>query len=256
MGAIFFDELHEQNLQSALALTLDVFASLRLAFIPGAREIDQLRERLAGLTTATGLTRLVTEPIPQASADQRAGRAGRLGPGVCYRLWTPARDVGRPAHRPPEILQSDLAGLALELALWGIKDPADLRWLQALPHPAWEQAIALLLNLRALDEGGHISPSAAPWPGCRFIRALPPCYWGRLAAWRRAMAPPHNCNAWSRGWSEFPGPGSSPRGASLPLSIPTVSPSDATTARAAIAWPRERAPFSAPTTPWLAKPTW
>lgn len=106
----------------------------------------------------TGMTRLVTEAIPLASAEQRAGRAGRLGPGVCYRLWTRAQAHGRPEHRTPEILQSDLAPLALEVALWGVKDPAELSWLDAPPTPAWNQAVALLHELGALDAGRAITP--------------------------------------------------------------------------------------------------
>lgn len=126
--------------------------------IPGiGAVVDGGLTRKPRFAPASGLTRLVTTPIPLASADQRAGRAGRLGPGVCYRLWTPAREVGRPAHRTPEILQADLAGLALELALWGVRDPAELRWLQAPPRPAWERAIALLQRLEALDAEGRIT---------------------------------------------------------------------------------------------------
>ncbi|NEV61193.1 ATP-dependent helicase HrpB [Thiorhodococcus minor] len=105
----------------------------------------------------SGLTRLVTEAVPRASAEQRAGRGGRLGPGVCYRLWTPAQEHGRPEHRTAEILQSDLAPLALELALWGVKDPTDLAWLDPPPAPAWSQALDLLRTLGALDETGAIT---------------------------------------------------------------------------------------------------
>jgi ATP-dependent helicase HrpB len=106
----------------------------------------------------SGLTRLVTEPIPLASAEQRAGRAGRLGPGLCLRLWTRAQEVGRPAHRRPEILEADLAPLVLELALWGVRDPATLRWLDPPPEHHWGQALALLQDLGALDSGGALTP--------------------------------------------------------------------------------------------------
>ena len=104
----------------------------------------------------SGLTRLVTEPIPLASAEQRAGRAGRLAPGVCERLWTQAQEVGRASQRRAEVLDADLAPLALELALWGVRDPAALRWLDAPPAPAWTQAIGLLQDLGALDPAGSI----------------------------------------------------------------------------------------------------
>ncbi|HCS92154.1 MAG: ATP-dependent helicase HrpB [Thiohalocapsa sp. PB-PSB1] len=104
-----------------------------------------------------GLTRLVTEPISRASAQQRTGRAGRLGPGVCYRLWTQAQEQRRPAHRPAEILQADLAALALELALWGVTDPHALRWLNPPPAAAWSQGVDLLAALGALDRSGAIT---------------------------------------------------------------------------------------------------
>jgi len=106
----------------------------------------------------SGLTQLVTESIPRASADQRAGRAGRLAPGICRRLWTRAQEVGRPDRRTPEILESDLAPLALELALWGVKDPAELSWLDPPPAPAWNQALELLRTLGALDRRDSITP--------------------------------------------------------------------------------------------------
>ena len=106
----------------------------------------------------SGLTRLVTEPIPLASAEQRAGRAGRLGPGVCERLWTRAQEVGRAAQRRAEMLDADLAPLALDLALWGVRDPGGLRWLDAPPVPAWTQAVGLLKDLGALDAAGSITP--------------------------------------------------------------------------------------------------
>ena len=102
----------------------------------------------------SGLTRLVTEPIPLASAEQRAGRAGRLGPGVCYRLWTPGQEVGRAPHRRAEMLDADLAPLALDLALWGVRDPGQLRWLDPPPPPSWQAAIRLLQGLGALDQAG------------------------------------------------------------------------------------------------------
>ncbi|MGB5835379.1 MAG: ATP-dependent helicase HrpB, partial [Thiohalocapsa sp.] len=105
----------------------------------------------------SGLSRLVTEPISRASADQRAGRAGRLRPGICYRLWTQAEHQGRPAHRPAEILQSDLAPLVLELALWGVADPDLMRWLEPPPAGAWARGVELLQTLGAIDSAGKIT---------------------------------------------------------------------------------------------------
>jgi ATP-dependent helicase HrpB len=114
-----------------------------------------------------GLTRLVTEPIPRDSAEQRAGRAGRLGPGHCIRLWTRADHQRRAARRPPEILNADLAPLVLELALWGVSDPADLAWLDPPPLGAWQQGLALLRQLGAVDEVGAITAAG------RRMAALP-----------------------------------------------------------------------------------
>ncbi len=113
--------------------------------------IDSGLTRKPRFDPGSGLSRLITEAIPLASAEQRAGRAGRLGPGVCYRLWTRAQEHGRPERRVSEILQTDLAPLALELALWGVKEPKDLSWLDPPPAPAWEQAVELLHALGALD---------------------------------------------------------------------------------------------------------
>ncbi len=127
--------------------------------IPGIGVVvDSGLTRKPRFDPGSGMTRLVTEAIAQASAEQRAGRAGRLGPGVCYRLWTRAQAHGRPEHRTPEILQSDLTPLALEIALWGVRDPAELSWLDTPPAPAWNQATALLRELGALDAGRAITP--------------------------------------------------------------------------------------------------
>ncbi len=119
--------------------------------------IDSGLARKPRFDPRSGLTRLVTEPIPLASAEQRAGRAGRLSPGLCHRLWTPAQEVGRPTHRRAEILDADLAPLALELALWGIRDPDALSWLDPPPVRHWRQAVSLLQDLKALDDSGTVT---------------------------------------------------------------------------------------------------
>ena len=119
--------------------------------------VDSGLARKPRFDPGTGLTRLVTEPISHASAEQRAGRAGRTGPGTCYRLWSRAQEVGRPAHRPAEILQTDLAPLVLELALWGVHEPNQLSWLDPPPIASWSQATSLLKTLDALDAGGSIT---------------------------------------------------------------------------------------------------
>jgi len=104
----------------------------------------------------TGLTRLDTVRVSQDTADQRAGRAGRLGPGVCYRLWTEAEQRNLRPHRTPEILEADLSPTILELANWGVYDVYKLAWLTPPPSGAAEQARELLHELEALS-GGRIT---------------------------------------------------------------------------------------------------
>ncbi|MGE0151655.1 MAG: ATP-dependent helicase HrpB [Reyranellaceae bacterium] len=105
----------------------------------------------------SGLTRLETVKASLASADQRRGRAGRLGPGVCYRLWAEAENRARPAADRPEIEAADLAALALDLAQWGVADPARLRWVNPPPPAHYAQAAELLRELEALDAQGRIA---------------------------------------------------------------------------------------------------
>jgi ATP-dependent helicase HrpB len=107
---------------------------------------------------AAGVTRLVTERASQASATQRAGRAARQVPGVAYRLWEAAAGAGMPPYDPPEILESDLSALLLDCALWGVGDPATLRWLDPPPEAAIAEARGRLLSLDALDADGRITP--------------------------------------------------------------------------------------------------
>ena len=96
------------------------------------------------------MSRLTTVSISRDSADQRAGRAGRTEPGVCYRLWSKIEHGSRPAHRSPEILAVDLSGLALELAAWG-SPPEALRFADPPPSRAWRTAIELLHLLGAIE---------------------------------------------------------------------------------------------------------
>lgn len=105
----------------------------------------------------SGLTRLETVRISRASAAQRRGRAGRLGPGVCYQLWGPGVEHGLQDFDRPEILEADLAGLALQLATWGSGDPDQLHWLDPPPRGAFAQARTLLFQLGALDAHGVIN---------------------------------------------------------------------------------------------------
>lgn len=105
----------------------------------------------------SGMARLETVKASIASADQRRGRAGRLGPGVAYRLWPEVENRARPAADRPEIESADLASLALDLAQWGVNDPASLRWVNPLPAANFAQAVALLRELDALDAQGRIT---------------------------------------------------------------------------------------------------
>jgi ATP-dependent helicase HrpB len=107
---------------------------------------------------ATGMNRLVTVAVSRASAMQRLGRAGRLGPGVCYRLYSRHVYDSMIPFAPPEILISDLSSLVLELAAWGVTDPSALAWLDPPPQGAWESARRLLVDLDALNQNGTATP--------------------------------------------------------------------------------------------------
>src|SRR5258708_10570187 len=114
-----------------------------------------------------GLTRLETVRVSRASAEQRRGRAGRTEPGVCYRLWDePQTAALEPANRP-EILAADLSGFVLDLAHWGVADPASLPFLDCPPAAALSQAKALLGALGAIDAAGRITQEGRP------VRVLP-----------------------------------------------------------------------------------
>ena len=120
--------------------------------------VDAGLARRSRFDPATGMSRLELVRISRASADQRRGRAGRLQAGVCYRLWTESEHASLAAHTPAEIVEADLAPLALELASWGVSEPETLRWLDAPPRAAFAQARDLLHALDALDANGRITP--------------------------------------------------------------------------------------------------
>ena len=113
--------------------------------------------RVPRFDPASGLTRLATVRVSRAAADQRRGRAGRTEPGVAYRLWDEAETRALPAFADPEILDADLTGLALDLARWGARDPADLAFLDPPPAAAFAEARALLRRLEALTEDGVLT---------------------------------------------------------------------------------------------------
>lgn len=133
----------------------------------------------------SGLTRLVTVPAPQASADQRAGRAGRTAPGAVYRAWTLAEHRARRPFADPEILVVDLTALTLELAVWGA-DAGQLAWLDRPPPPALAEGRHLLHELEALDSPG---PAGRPTRMGRAMADLP--LHPRLARMVLSAAPVH-----------------------------------------------------------------
>ncbi|CAI1696638.1 ATP-dependent RNA helicase HrpB [Serratia marcescens] len=119
--------------------------------------VDSGLERVARYDVRNGLTRLATQRISQASMVQRAGRAGRLEPGLCWHLFAKEQAERAAEHAEPEILQSDLTGFWLELLQWGCHDPAQLTWLDAPPTAALAAARALLHRLGATDDGGKLT---------------------------------------------------------------------------------------------------
>lgn len=125
--------------------------------IDGVRVVvDAGLARVPRFDPGSGMTRLDTQRISRASATQRAGRAGRLEPGVCYRLWSADQQEQLAAYASAEILQADLAGLALQLARWGVT-PSQLVWLDPPPSAAYAQAQDLLVRLGALNDDGSLT---------------------------------------------------------------------------------------------------
>ena len=119
--------------------------------------VDCGLQRLPRFDPASGMTRLVTVKSSQASAEQRRGRAGRLEPGICYRLWSEAEHRARPQFSAPEIAEADLAPLTLELARWGVADVTSLPWLDVPDAAKIDQARDVLRRLEALDDAGRIT---------------------------------------------------------------------------------------------------
>ncbi len=135
--------------------------------IPDIRVVvDMGQARRARFDAGSGMSRLVTERVTRAEATQRAGRAGRVAEGLCYRLWSKGEDGALAAYPPAEIEAADLTGLALELALWGA-EPGDLAFLTPPPEGAMSEARALLAMLGALDARGRITDHG------RALAALP-----------------------------------------------------------------------------------
>lgn len=120
--------------------------------------IDAGLSRRPRFSPRTGMTRLETSRVSRAAADQRCGRAGRLAPGICYRMWAEHDQHQLLPQAPPEIINADLAPLALELACAGIDDVAELNWVDVPPASALAQARELLRTLGALDEADRATP--------------------------------------------------------------------------------------------------
>ncbi len=120
--------------------------------------VDAGYHRAPRFDPRSGLARLELLRISKAAAEQRAGRAGRLGPGICYRLWSESTQRGLIPHAPAELAVTDLAPLALDLAQWGVRGATELQWIEPPPAAALAQARQLLGELEALDQEGRITP--------------------------------------------------------------------------------------------------
>ncbi|MBS1950816.1 MAG: ATP-dependent helicase HrpB [Cytophagales bacterium] len=145
---------HPQRVRKIVLATSIAETSLTIEGI--ATVIDSGLSRVPKFDPRSGLTKLETVPLTQDAADQRAGRAGRLGPGVCYRLWAKAMHPFLPPARKPEILEADLAPMMLELFNWGT-NVNDLKWVTPPPAGAVAQAVDLLTHLGAV-ENNKITP--------------------------------------------------------------------------------------------------
>jgi len=127
--------------------------------IPDIRVVvDGGRSRRPRFDPGSGMSRLITERVTKAEATQRRGRAGRVGPGVCYRHWTKGEDGGLHPFPPVEIEDNDLMGFALDLAQWGVTDTHSMPFLTPPPKAALDEARVLLAQFGALTEGGQITP--------------------------------------------------------------------------------------------------
>lgn len=119
--------------------------------------VDSGLSRIPRFSPRSGMTRLETQRVSRASAEQRCGRAGRTSPGICYRMWAMEEHLTLLGSAAPEILDADLTSLALDLAVAGVRDPADLRWLDTPPAASLAQARELLLQLDAIDHTHRVT---------------------------------------------------------------------------------------------------
>lgn len=147
-------------LATAIAETSLTIEGIRVVVDSGLARVPQFEPDV-------GVTRLVTVRAPLSSVDQRRGRAGRMEPGVCYRLWDEAQTSSLSRFPEPEIRTADLTGLLLDCADWGVVDPTSLSWLDAPPSAALDAARSQLVALGALDLEGRLTDVG------RALRALP-----------------------------------------------------------------------------------
>ncbi len=137
-------------LATSIAETSLTIESVRIVVDSGVARVPRYEPDI-------GLTRLETVRASRAAVDQRRGRAGRIEPGVCYRLWDEPQTAALAAYTQPEILSADLSSLVLDLAQWGVSDPSTLAFLDPPPLPALKEARSLLRELGALDGDGRIT---------------------------------------------------------------------------------------------------
>lgn len=137
--------LRKVILSTAIAETSLTIEGIKVVVDGGLARVPRFDPR-------SGMTKLLTQKVSRDSADQRAGRAGRLGPGICYRLWAEHQTQHLAPTRKPEILEADLAPLLLELFAWGVADVQELQWMDAPPKGAVASALSLLTELEAVEE--------------------------------------------------------------------------------------------------------
>ena len=152
--------------------------------VPGIRYVvDAGTARISRYSARTKVQRLPIEPISQASANQRAGRCGRVAPGVCIRLYSEEDFLSRPEFTEPEILRTNLASVILQMAAAELGDIADFPFVEAPDRTQITDGLRLLEELGALVGPGIAHPAAAdrrrrrPWPGSRWIPGWAGCCW-------------------------------------------------------------------------------
>ncbi|MFA6517165.1 MAG: ATP-dependent helicase HrpB, partial [Bacteroidia bacterium] len=157
-----YGQLHQR--EQNMALTPNRFGKRKIVLATSIAEtsltIEGIRivvdcglSRISRFDPGSGLSRLETVMVTQDSADQRAGRAGRLSAGICYRMWTQATHQRLQKHRIPEILEADLSSLMLEMAMWGVQDISRLTWLTPPPQATIASAQETLEQLNAVEKG-------------------------------------------------------------------------------------------------------